>query len=358
MAGTSRRHFSRTACASCLAVMIAVPGLGTAAAAPAAAHPVPAPHGTSPPPPPTQEPEDTPPPEGTPPPEDTSEPPDSPPPSDTSQSPDTPPSSDAPGTGESQKPEELKQEAQARVAKAPEAVKEDVEKALTTMLALIEDPHTTPEDRAAYESIVAGITAALKMVEDPRATPEDRATNTRIAGKISTSASSLSVSRSPSASGTSVQPRQTLADVSQAVSGVAASDTTPNDPKDRKRIQQIVEETCDALKVYEDPKASPEDKEKAQKKLAERTEALRNALYLELVKEIKRYKPSASCSDAIEDRTRQVGWADGSLWGLSDRSCAAPVAAGARQESSEWHELMECVLRDPFSTCVRYVPED
>lgn len=365
MATLSRRWISRTVGTSCLAAAIALPGVGSALAAPTAARAaVGSAHGTDPPPSPEppgtpQSPEQPPPPEtdgGT-------EPPDTPPPSDRTDPPDSDPPSEGEKTQEPEKPAELEKEVQEGVANAPKEVKKQVEKALTQMLDLIDDPDTTPAERKAYAQIVKGMTETLKAIADPDMPPEDRAAYTKIM-KTMSEAVTLSQEHPPAAGTQESRPSRApvalglLASSGEALVALQDPGTAPTDPKDRKRIQQIVAEACEASKTIADPEASEEEKEEAKKVLARRAAVFKNAQYLDLMKEIKRYKARAACVDTVENRTRQAGWADGSLWGLSDPACAAPVAEGARQENSQWRALMACVLRDPFSTCVSDVPKD
>ncbi|MET9590714.1 hypothetical protein ABZY45_07065 [Streptomyces sp. NPDC006516] len=368
MATLSRRWISRTVGTSCLAAAIALPGVGSACAAPTADRAaVGAAHGTDPPPSP--EPPGTPePPEQPSPPQEENtdqgtESPGTPPPSDRTDPPDSDPPSDPGKTQEPEKPAELKKEVQEAVANAPKEVKKQVEKALTQMLDLIDDPDTTPAERKAYAQIVTGMTETLKAIADPDTPPEERAAYTKIM-KTMSEAVTLSQEHPPAAGTQESRPARApvalglLASSGEALGALQDPGTAPTDPKDRKRIQQIVAEACEASKTIADPEASEEEKEEAKKVLASRAAVFKNAQYLDLMKEIKRYKARAACVDTVENRTRQAGWADGSLWGLSDPACAASVAEGARQENSQWHALMACVLRDPFSTCASEVPKD
>jgi hypothetical protein len=77
-----------------------------------------------------------------------------------------------------------------------------------------------------------------------------------------------------------------------------------------------------------------------------------------LIRPLVQAAPSETCVDIIELRTRQAGWPDGSLWGLSDSSCDEVVAKGAEDTGSEWNALFACVQQKPFSTCVAHIPED
>jgi len=368
MATLSRRWISRTVGTSCLAAAIALPGVGSALAAPTAERAAASAHGTDPPP--TPEPPGTPePPERPPPPpqeentDEGTEPPGTPPPSDRTDPPDSDPPSDREKTQEPEKPAELKKDVQEGVANAPKEVRKQVEKALTQMLDLIDDPDTTPAERKAYAQIVKGMTETLKAIADPDTPAEDRAAYTKIM-KTMSEAVTLSQEQTPAAGTQESRPARApaalglLASSGNALVALQDPGTAPTDPEDRKRIQQIVAEACEASKTIADPEASEEEKEEAKKVVARRAAVFKNAQYLDLMKEIKRYKAQAACVDTVENRTRQAGWTDGSLWGLSDAACAASVAEGARQENSQWHALMACVLRDPFSTCASEVPKD
>lgn len=362
MATLSRRRISRMVGTSCVAATIALSGVGAATAAPPADRAAASPQDPTPPPTPEppSEPPGTPQPPDTPPPQQNTEPPDTPPPSDPSEPPDSPPPSDPDRTGEPEKPGELKKDVQDSLAHAPHEVRQKVEKALTQMLDLIDDPDTPPAERKAYTSILKGITATLDTLGDPDTPPEDRAAYTKIMKAMS---EAVTLTQEQPASGSQeAKPSRTpvvlglLAASGDALVALQDPGTTPPDPKDRKKIQQIVAEACEAARTIQDPDASAEEKQKAEKVLARRAAVFKNAQYLDLMKEIKQYKARAACVDTVENRTRQAGWADGSLWGLSDPACAASVAAGARQEDSRWHALMACVLRNPFSTCVGHVP--
>jgi hypothetical protein len=73
---------------------------------------------------------------------------------------------------------------------------------------------------------------------------------------------------------------------------------------------------------------------------------------------VKEYDASEMCLSGIEERTRQAGWAIGTLWGLSDDACAEPRAAGVEDTSSDWHKLYVCVNERHFSACPAYIPKD
>lgn len=246
-----------------------------------------------------------------------------------------------------------------RIAQAPAEVKEEVKEVLTKMLNLIDDPDATPEDQATYMKIAGGLTATLKAIQDPDVTPEDRAAYIRIV-KAMTAAVIATLGPSPQ-SDAPQGPKwamRALGENSAGLEKLLDSQSAPENPKDRKMIQKTIAATFNSVHTVQDPKASPKERKGAQETVKQQLEALKNPQYLKLVKEIKRYKPSTECVETIENRTRQVGWSGGSLWGLSGSSCAATVDAGTSQEGTEWHALFVCVQRKPFSSCVDYVPED
>ncbi|MEU1215628.1 hypothetical protein ABZ424_25125 [Streptomyces sp. NPDC005790] len=233
-----------------------------------------------------------------------------------------------------------------------------MEEVLTELLDLIEDPDVSPEDQATYMHIVGGITSTLKAIQDPDTAPEDRAAGISTVKAMSEALSPPPPSRNLIAPQGPDWFKRAMGDAGTGMETFNNSQSAPEDPKDRKEIQKKIEEICNALRTVQNPNASPNERKEALKKVKERITALSNSQYLQLMKEIKRYKPSAACVETIENRTRQVGWADGSLWGLADSSCADALAAGASQESTQWHALLVCVQRSPFSSCVDYVPEE
>lgn len=365
MPKTSRRHIARLVGASCLAATFTLPGVTAAAAGPDAVAGAVTATPAEPTPPPPPSPPDPPP---QPPPQPPNPPPETPPPADTQ--PATPPSGEPPpsdvppppdGTTRPEESGELKAEVEQRAAQAPEEVRDEVTETLTRMMDLIEDPDATPEERATYVDIVGGITSTLKAIQDPDVTPEDRAAFIRIVKAMTAALYPPPPSPEPPQSHAPQGPKWLLGDMGKAGAGLKAlhdPQSTPEDPEDRKRVQKTIEQACDAMRTARDPEASREEREEALRKVKQRIEALSNAQYLALMKEIKRYKPSSECVETVENRTRQVGWADGSLWGLTDPSCAAALAAGASQESTRWHALWVCVQRDPFSSCMDHIPED
>ncbi|MFE6038673.1 hypothetical protein [Streptomyces sp. NPDC056452] len=240
-------------------------------------------------------------------------------------------------------------------------MKQEVKEVLTKMMNLLDDPKATPEDRATYMNITGGLTSTLTAIQDPDVTPEDRAAYIGLV-KAMNGAVIATLAPSPPQSHASQMPKKrALRAVGENSAGLRefhSQQSAPEDPKDRKKIQKKIEETFKAFQTAQDPNASPKEKKDALRKVKQQIEALKSSEYLELMKEIKRYKPSATCAETVENRTRQVGWSDGSLWGLSGSACAATVAAGASQERTEWHALFACVQRNPFSSCVDHVPGD
>ncbi|MEU9331225.1 hypothetical protein AB0D91_47300 [Streptomyces canus] len=264
---------------------------------------------------------------------------------------------------------------------APKQVKEKLNDVLTKAVDAIRDPSTKTEDRAAYARIVDQVTKTLKVVQnlsatskerasylrivegltesvrrsqDPKAKPEDRAFYLRLADEWADQVEGLQ----------QIPPderayyRRVLETLASGLLAVESPKTAPKNAQDRRQIQKALQETTNALATVRDPKASAQERNEAQRTLDQRTSSLRNPLYLELLQELKRYKAPASCVQAVENRTLQAGWPDGSLWGLSDPSCAGTVAQGAQDEGSKWQAVFACVQQSPFSTCARLVPKE
>ncbi|WP_307124102.1 hypothetical protein [Streptomyces sp. B1I3] len=240
-------------------------------------------------------------------------------------------------------------------------MKEKLTNVLARTLTFIRNPNAAPEDRVAYTIMVEGFTEALRIIEDPYTAPEDKAAYTRLVATMTEAVRrtlprpSADAAESSAAAPKWVNRSTAMKGLVWASRGLGAQ---PEDPKDRKIIQAVMQEACEALKTVQDPDASPEERVEAKKKLAQRTEALRNHRFADLMREVKRYRPETGCVKTIENRTRRVGWPEGTVWGLSDPLCAPAVAEGARQERSQWRAVLVCVQRDPFSTCVHYIPAD
>ncbi len=121
-----------------------------------------------------------------------------------------------------------------------------------------------------------------------------------------------------------------------------------------------MEKTTKALVTVQDSNASSNERNEATRTLDQLNDSLNNSRYLEFIREVKRYYPSADCIEKIEGGTRVAGWPEGSLSGLADPSCNTALAEGARDSSSRWNALFVCVQRNPLSTstCVVYIPEE
>ncbi|MFF8844178.1 hypothetical protein ACF08N_15900 [Streptomyces sp. NPDC015127] len=224
---------------------------------------------------------------------------------------------------------------------------------LTSTLDVMAAPNTPPMERAAYGTIVDGIIKTLETAENPQTPPMERATFRSIAQGM-TEAVENAPNLLPD------ERAQFLDHVQwtmKAVTALQHPTARPRDPKDRFKIQQTVEETSNALARIHDRRATPEERSEAKRKLDQRTASLRNPEYLEFIEEVKRRKAPAACVDTINNRTREVGWREGSLWGLSDSACGTTVAEAA-QSGGRWSALFECVQQEPFSTCGVYVPRD
>jgi type IV secretory pathway VirB10-like protein len=236
---------------------------------------------------------------------------------------------------------------------APQEMKDKLNKVLTRTLGVMDEAQTTPRERVTYARIVHGVIKTLEMAEDPRATPKEQAMLRNIAEGVTEAVENIPM----------VPPgeRAPFMDLVRWTSNVPqtlqAPGARPRDPKDRFRIQETVEENSGALARAHDPEATPEERREARRKLEQLTGSLRNPEYLEFIEEVKRHKAPAVCVAMIKNRTREVGWRDGSLWGLSDSACATTVAEAA-ESGGRWQALFECVQRNPFSTCAVHVPKD
>ncbi|MEV4334381.1 hypothetical protein AB0K02_28295 [Streptomyces sp. NPDC049597] len=231
-------------------------------------------------------------------------------------------------------------------------MKEQLNKVLTRTLAVMEAPETTPKERAAYGRILDGIIKTLKMAQDPKATPQERATYRNIGDNLAEA-----VERIPELPPEERVPCMVSVEATATVAEkLQEPNYRPKDPEDRFKIQKRVEETSDALAKARDPRATPKERSEAQRKLDRRAGSLQHPQYLEFIEEVKRHKAPVACVVMIRNRTREVGWHDGSLWGLSDSACAATVAEAAKS-SSRWSSLFACVQRTPFSKCGTHIPK-
>ncbi|WP_155059057.1 hypothetical protein [Streptomyces blattellae] len=264
---------------------------------------------------------------------------------------------------------------------ASQVVKEKLNEVLSKAVDAIEDPSTRPEDRAVYASIVAQVTATLKAAQDANTTSKERASYTRIVEGIAESLRrALNPDTAPEDRAFYLRLADELADAAESLQQMTPDErayymrvletlanglvtiqnpkTAPKNAQDRKQIQKALQETTDALATVRNPDASEQERNEAQRELDQRANSLKNPLYLELLQQLKQYKAPTACVQAVENRTLQAGWPDGTLWGLSDPSCAGTLAQGAQDEGSKWQALFACVQQSPFSTCVRFVPKE
>lgn len=236
---------------------------------------------------------------------------------------------------------------------APQEVKDELNRVLTSTLDVMDEEQTTPGERAAYARIVDGVITTLEMAEDPTATPKEQDTLRNIA--VLTTEAVEDISRVPP----DERPRfmhdvQQNSDVPQTLQAPGAR---PRDPEDRFWILGTTKNTGDALARVHDPEATPEERREARRQLDRLSGSLRNSEYLAFIAEVKRHQAPAACVDVITKRTRDLGWRVGSLWGLSDSACATTVDEAARS-GGRWSALFACVQRNPFSTCEVHVPKD
>ncbi|MFC4981446.1 hypothetical protein [Streptomyces atroolivaceus] len=398
MAKTARRHVSRTVGASCLAaaVTLSAGGIAAAAAPDVAQAAVSSPAEPTPPPPP--EPPEPPPGNTTPEPppgDSTPEPPpgDStpePPPGDTTPE---PPGSDPDGSQppESRTPEQKVQRLTAaeekelqnelEKLKVPKELKERLKKTLDATMAAAKSPRTSAADKITYNKILKEITSALKVIQNAGTSASDKAALTRGVEGISealrivhdpkTSKADKKKHKELALAMSSIVPRVTdpalPVDVREfnkkvllALSNAIIPDPTvgPTKPPDQKKIKQIRQQNLDALKTYADPDATQQQRSEAKAELEQLVEAPQNPEFLAFVEELKRLKAPQACLDSVQNRTSEAGWPEGSLWGVSDQSCAETVSAGAADTSSEWSGLFQCVQREPFSQCVGSIPRN
>ncbi|MGW0698516.1 hypothetical protein ACWD0A_04095 [Streptomyces sp. NPDC002867] len=352
MAEIPRRHLSRLLGVPCLTVALALPaGLvadatavdGVARAMKAApGQPTPLPPEPPEPPPPKPPPREPPPPEPPEPPT-----PEPPPP----EPPEAPPPPERPPAN----PPELRTELQAALTEltATKEMKAKLNKALSETLDVMSDPKTTPRERAAYGSIVNGVITTLDMAEQPNTTARERAVLRSIAEGLTEAVEAVPT--------LPPQERASFMNLVRRASGLPGMlqepSARPKDPKDRFKIQQTVKEISDALATSRDPTATPQERRAANRRLEQWAGSLRNPEFLELLDEVKRHKGPAVCVDMIRNRTREIGWNIGSLWALSESTCATTVAEAA-EGSGRWSALFACVQRHPFRTCAVHVPED
>ncbi|MFI1581711.1 hypothetical protein [Embleya sp. NPDC020630] len=416
MSKTARRQISRIVGTSCLAAALALPTAAAAAGAPQVASPGQATSGI---PADTPEPPNTPQaPAYTPPPPNTPNAPKTP---NSPNAPNTPgtgtgthsapgnPSSGTPSTpgpgGSSHPPNQLQQvapppdpktdpdgakrEVEAEIDKlnVPPDVKQKLKEGLNTAVNAIKNPSTSTEDRDRYAEAVSAINQTLKAIQDPTTSAPDRALYTKVVQGVN---EALRRSQDPklavgeradylkTAQGVAQimvrlqSPTFPAADrgfaiqvvtlISDALLASKDPKTAPKKPADQQQIQKVIQTTAaaatQATATLQDPNASPQAKDAARQTLVTQANVLQNPKYLEFINEVKRYNPSAECLTTIETRTRQAGWPDGSLWGLSDDTCSDALTTAVADSSSKWNALFTCVQQNAFSTCPTYIPKD
>ncbi|MFE1902657.1 hypothetical protein ACFW96_03170 [Streptomyces gardneri] len=227
-------------------------------------------------------------------------------------------------------------------------------KGLAEALRLSKDADFPKEDRERYAKLVLGVTTALEKVNGTGSVAE-RLVYFKVLQDLNTVLTKLTDKN------LTVQEKvlySKYADV--LLGGVLAAQqpgTAPTKPEDKKKIQEKLQKNAAALKVYQSADSSPEQRAEAKATLDEQARSVTDAKYLELVEELKRLNAPQACLDAVQNRTQQAGWPDGSLWGLTDKSCEDTVKAGAADSSSDWAALFECIVNEPFSTCPARIPE-
>ncbi len=254
---------------------------------------------------------------------------------------------------------------------------------ISRTLNVIDDPNTSAEDKATYTKFLAGITGALQIAQDPKKSANDRAVYRDIADDL---AIWVTVMQSPEtkpadkayykarvellsdalaklAKGEVKKPEQQkkietgVKKTLDALKAIQNPNTKPENPQDQDSIKQVVERNSEALVTAQNPDASEQERNDAQATVDQLAGASQNSQFQELMEEVKRLGAPSACVEAIESRTNEAGWPDGSLWGLSDPSCANTVAAGAN-EGGKWSALFECVQNGPFSECVGTLPKE
>ncbi|MER5707718.1 hypothetical protein [Streptomyces sp. NPDC002122] len=223
-------------------------------------------------------------------------------------------------------------------------------------LNLSQDTTLSKEDRARYARIALGVSLATQKFTDPNASIGDQLIYGEVLENLNVIISNLS--GNPELDAESKAFYSQWADVILGgVLAVQQPGTAPTNPEDKKKIQEQLQKNAAALKTYQSASASESDRAAAKATLDEQAAATTNSQYQALVEELKRLKAPQTCLDAVQNRTQQAGWPDGSLWGLTDKDCADTVKAGAADSSSDWSALFECVLNEPFSTCAPRIPE-
>jgi hypothetical protein len=266
---------------------------------------------------------------------------------------------------------------------APKDVKDKLKQAVDKASQGINDPKASPDDKKIYEQVLDDINKTLVLIQDPKTSPRERRAMTnglqavdevlKVALDEKASAADRDFYRQLAANlnRTALQIRDetvpadqrnialiSLEIVSAGLLAVQDPETKPKEPEDQRKIEKEVKENAQALVTSQDPKASNDERAKAQKKLDQVADSVKNSKYKEFLDQVKQYNASSKCLSTIENRTRSAGWPDGSLWGLSDPACDQPRAAGVEDTSNKWNKLFVCVDEKPFSTCAAYIPKD
>ncbi|MGX1885544.1 hypothetical protein [Streptomyces sp. NPDC055287] len=270
---------------------------------------------------------------------------------------------------------------------------------LSVTLNLIDSPNTSAEDKATYTKAVAGMAEALKLSQDAKRSAVDRAAYRDIAQSLSFFSFVVQEPTTPPESKAFFRANlELLSDAlvalskpkpaepkegekkpeekkpeekkeeekkvetgvkktTEAMKAIQNPRTKPKDPQDQEKIQQVVEKNSQALVTVQDPNASEDERNDAQATVDQLDGATQNSQFLELMEEVKRLGAPSACVEKIESRTSEAGWPDGSLWGLSDPSCADTVSAGA-SEGGKWGPMFECVSSKPFSECAGTIPKE
>ncbi|MFC9702283.1 hypothetical protein ACFTWD_16430 [Streptomyces sp. NPDC056943] len=222
-------------------------------------------------------------------------------------------------------------------------------------LRLSQDNTLSQEERDRYNKIARGISEASQKAFDPNVSDEDLLVYADALENLNFVITGLTDSTLDAQAKAFYSK---YADV--LLGGLVAAEkpgTAPTNPVDKKKVQENLQKNAAALKVYQSAGSSESDRSAAKATLDEQAAATTNDQYLALVEELKRLKAPQACLDAVQTRTQQAGWPDGSLWGLSSKACDATVKAGAADTSSDWAALFDCVLNEPFSTCAPRIPD-
>ncbi|MDI3402545.1 hypothetical protein [Streptomyces cavernicola] len=222
-------------------------------------------------------------------------------------------------------------------------------------LRLSQDDTLSQEDRDRFNQIARGISEAFGKVFDTELSDEERLVYAAVLEDLNDVIAGLT---DPNLDAAVKAFYSKFADV--LLGGVLAVEkpgTAPTKPEDKKKVQETLQKNAAALKVYQSADSSESERAEAKETLDEQTGAVTDAKYLELVEELKRLKAPQACLDVVQARTQQAGWPDGSLWGLTDKSCEDTVQAGAADTSSDWAGLFDCIVNEPFSTCPARIPD-